>query len=164
MRLILACLGAAVLTACDDGPPRPAEASSSAAALTRPSAAIPPGTAPRGTSAYLAALAPPGPPATEALLRRGREGHGTFCQPCHGRTGAGDGPVVARGFPAPPAYGGERLRALEPADIVRVITEGRGVMRPLSQTLPIERWAIAHYVKSLQGPSGAPGRPERPRP
>jgi hypothetical protein len=40
-------------------------------------------------------------PVTEAVMARGRERFDIYCSPCHGRTGAGDGIVVQRGYTPP---------------------------------------------------------------
>ena len=75
----------------------------------------------------------------------------TLCAVCHGRTGDGDGPVVKRGFPAPPSYHIARLAAAPPGYIVDVITHGHGVMYSYADRVaPADRWAIAAYVKVLQ--------------
>jgi mono/diheme cytochrome c family protein len=82
---------------------------------------------------------------------QGEERFRTFCSPCHGQGGRGDGAVVSRGFPPPPSYHDERLRTLSPEQIVQVITGGKGRMFSYAdRVLPEERWAIAHYVKRLQ--------------
>lgn len=117
----------------------------------RPAFPAAPGAVPRGTSALVAALAPPGPPVTPALLERGRERFLVFCSPCHGARGYGDGPVVSRGFPAPPSYHQERLLKAPPEHFVSVITTGIGRMYSYADRVPpTDRWAIAHYVKALQ--------------
>src|SRR5262249_35307932 len=41
---------------------------------------------------------------TAELLERGRTRYESFCAPCHGRVGRGDGMVVKRGFKAPNSY------------------------------------------------------------
>jgi mono/diheme cytochrome c family protein len=65
--------------------------------------------------------------------------------------------VVSRGFPPPPSYHEERLLSLSPEQIVQVITNGKGRMFPYAdRVLPEERWAIAHYVKALQGRDSGP--------
>ncbi|MEO8167048.1 MAG: cytochrome c, partial [bacterium] len=38
---------------------------------------------------------------TDSVMRKGRERFTTFCTPCHGRLGEGDGMIVQRGFPRP---------------------------------------------------------------
>jgi mono/diheme cytochrome c family protein len=116
--------------------------------------------------AYAAAVAPPGPAFTVERLQRGREQFETFCTPCHGARGYGDGPVVSRsGFPKPPSHHEDRLRAAPPAYFVEVITNGRGAMWPYAERiLPEDRWAIAGYIKALQlserGTAGAGGSPQ----
>jgi mono/diheme cytochrome c family protein len=97
------------------------------------------------------------PPLTAELLARGRERYGIFCTPCHGLAGDGDGAVVARGFPRPPAYAEERLRRAPSSYFVTVITEGHGVMYPYADRVaPADRWAIAGYIRALQLSQRAP--------
>jgi len=151
---LIAALG---LAACDSGTEERPEATASRVVM-RPYVAAPPGAAPRGALADVAALAAPGPAVTPELIRRGEERFLAFCSPCHGARGRGDGVVVSRGFPPPPSYFEERLRAAPPEHIVEVITHGVGKMYPYADRIPPEdRWAIAHYVKALQagGTSGA---------
>lgn len=108
------------------------------------------------------------PPATEALLARGRERYGIYCTPCHGGQGRGDGEVVQRGFPAPPSYHTPRLVAAPAEHFYEVITEGYGVMYGYADRVaPRDRWAITAYIRALQlalareprsGPAGAAER------
>ena len=49
-------------------------------------------------------------PLTPELLERGRMQFETYCTPCHGRTGAGDGMVGQRGFKRPSSFHINRLR------------------------------------------------------
>jgi mono/diheme cytochrome c family protein len=86
-----------------------------------------------------------------ALMARGHERFDIFCSPCHGVTGAGDGMIVQRGFPAPPSYHSDRLRAASAQHIFDVITDGYGVMYPYgSRVEPRDRWAIIAYIRALQ--------------
>lgn len=98
-----------------------------------------------------AAVAAASPPATPALLARGRERYDIFCSPCHGLDGKGDGMIVRRGFPKPPSYHTERLRAAPARYLFDVITNGYGVMYSYAARVPPEdRWAIVAYVRALQ--------------
>jgi mono/diheme cytochrome c family protein len=161
--LIGLCLVPALLAGCDSGTEDARDVSSTRVVM-RPHVPVPPGTVPRGAGAHAAALAAPGPAATLDLVRRGRERFLAFCSPCHGTSGTGDGIVVSRGFPRPPSYFEERLRAAPPELIVSVITNGVGRMSPYAERIPPEdRWAIAHYIKALQA-DGASPEPERPVP
>jgi mono/diheme cytochrome c family protein len=145
--LLLPILG---LAACDSGTEERRDVSATRAVM-RPHVPVPPGAVPRGAHAYAAELAPPGPAVTPALIARGKEQFLAFCSPCHGATGRGDGVVTSRGFPRPPSYHEERLRAVPPDYVVGIITRGKGAMYPYAERIrPEDRWAIAHYVKTLQ--------------
>ncbi|WP_243405187.1 c-type cytochrome [Pelagivirga sediminicola] len=122
-----------------------------------------PGTVARGALAAKAALAEP-PEITAELLARGRGRYDIFCAPCHGLTGAGDGRVVQRGFPAPPSYLTARLRAAPARHFVEVMTNGYGVMYPYADRVPPrDRWAITAYIRALQAaaPEVPPEAPAR---
>ena len=99
------------------------------------------------------------PPLTLALLERGRTEFDIHCSACHGTTGTGNGMIVQRGFPAPPPFDADRLRAITPQQAYDVVTNGYGVMFPFAgRLLPADRWAIAAYVKALQASrNGRPG-------
>ncbi|HEY8902502.1 MAG TPA: cytochrome c [Chthoniobacterales bacterium] len=90
-------------------------------------------------------------PVTPALLSRGRERFGIYCAVCHGLSGAGDGMVVQRGFPAPPSFHSDRLRGAPIGHFVDVMTRGYGIMFPYASRVPAaDRWAIAAYIRALQ--------------
>ena len=150
MRVAAVIASLVLLAACNTGTEEQ-DAVASTRTVQRAYVPVPPGTVPRGATAQAAAITPPGPERTPALLARGEERFRAFCTPCHGVSGRGDGPVVPRGFPPPPSYYEERLRALAPEQIVLAITHGKGRMFPYAdRVLPEDRWAIAHYVKELQ--------------
>lgn len=86
-----------------------------------------------------------------ALLARGRERFDIYCAVCHGRDGYGTGIVVRRGFPPPPSFHGERLRAAPIGHFFDVITHGHGVMYSYADRIDVhDRWAIALYIRALQ--------------
>jgi mono/diheme cytochrome c family protein len=115
----------------------------------------PENTVAQGDLAGSAALETP-PPVDAALLQRGRERYEAVCTPCHGLTGHGDGMIVARGFPKPPSYHEDRLRAAPARYFVDVITRGTGVMYPYANRVEArDRWAIAAYIRALQLGQGA---------
>jgi mono/diheme cytochrome c family protein len=100
-------------------------------------------------------------------LERGRERYNIYCAVCHGETGAGDGMIVKRGFTRPPAlypvakdataetdlYRREvNLLGAPPGYVVDKITNGYGAMYSYAaRVAPADRWAIAAYVRVLQG-------------
>jgi mono/diheme cytochrome c family protein len=103
----------------------------------------------------------------EQLLTRGRERFGVYCSHCHGLVGGGTGGspgyeklvgmVVLRGFPSPPTFHQDRLRAMPLGHFVDVITNGYGRMPAHGYLVsPDDRWAIAAYVRALQLSQHAP--------
>lgn len=95
-------------------------------------------------------------PIDQAIVARGRERYDIFCSPCHGRTGAGDGIVVQRGYTAPPALDAPHLREAPPGHFFDVMTNGFGSMPDYAAQITVtDRWAIAAYVRALQAASGA---------
>jgi mono/diheme cytochrome c family protein len=95
------------------------------------------------------------------LLERGQNRFTVFCSHCHGRVGGGVGGselmremvgmVVQRGFPSPPTYHQERLRAAAIGHFFDVMTNGFGRMPAHDYLIPPEdRWAIAAYIRALQ--------------
>jgi mono/diheme cytochrome c family protein len=92
-------------------------------------------------------------PATDAhaALERGRERFDIFCAPCHGLTGDGNGYITTRGFPHPPSYHIDRLRAAPDSHFFQVITQGYGDMFPYADRVsPADRRAIIAYIRALQ--------------
>lgn len=90
-------------------------------------------------------------PINRALLDRGRERYDIYCSVCHGRTGAGNGMIPQRGYPAPPSYHIDRLRQAPVGHFFDVITQGYGVMYSYaSRVAPEDRWAVAAYIRALQ--------------
>jgi mono/diheme cytochrome c family protein len=111
---------------------------------------LPDGVVAQGQPARLASEATP-PPATEALLQRGRERFDIYCSPCHGLAGDADGIIVAHGFPKPPSYHIDRLLAAPARHFYDVISNGYGVMFSYAARVePEDRWAIVGYIRALQ--------------
>ena len=97
-------------------------------------------------------------PIDEDVLKRGQERYIIFCAPCHGRDGRGDGMIVKRGFTRPPDYRIARLRNAPIGHYYDVITNGYGAMYSYADRVkPNDRWAIAAYIRVLQGTQ--PGTP-----
>jgi len=82
--------------------------------------------------------------------------------PCHAADGSGQGIVPARGFPHPPDFHSERLKAAPDTHFYQVMTNGYGVMYSYADRVPPQdRWAIAAYIRALQA-TGLPPRREVP--
>lgn len=59
--------------------------------------------------------------------------------------------IVQRGFPRPPSFHTERLRAAPTEHFINVITDGYGLMYSYADRVPPpDRWAIAAYIRALQ--------------
>ncbi len=101
-------------------------------------------------------------------LARGTMVYGTWCLPCHGGTGRGDGPVAMRGFPAPPPLNGEKTVALKDGRMFHILTFGQKNMPAYaSQVTQDDRWKAILYVRSLQKaaqPAQAVSAPPAPVP
>jgi mono/diheme cytochrome c family protein len=90
-------------------------------------------------------------PVTSATLHRGQERFNIFCSPCHDRVGNGQGMVVRRGFRPPPSFHINRLREAPVGHFFDVMSNGLGTMPDYTeQVSPIDRWAIAAYIRALQ--------------
>jgi mono/diheme cytochrome c family protein len=106
----------------------------------------PAGTVAQDQPARDAAINAP-PPVTAALLARGEDRYRIFCTPCHAENGDGNGRVVQRGFPHPPAFDARD----NPRRTVQAITNGYGLMYPFADRIdPADRWAVAAYVEALK--------------
>jgi mono/diheme cytochrome c family protein len=82
---------------------------------------------------------------------RGQFVYTTFCQPCHGGSGNGDGPVARRGFPPPPSLLAPQAKALAEEEIFRIVSAGRKNMPGYAaQIAPEDRRAVIAYVRSMQ--------------
>lgn len=120
-----------------------------------------PGTIPRGFTPYKwaagfagaeqAAKALHNPlPRSVAVLAKGQVKYNTYCAPCHGATGQGDGGVVPK-FPRPPSLTSDKVVEWTDGHVFHVITRGQNIMPGYaSQVAPEERWAIVHYMRALQ--------------
>jgi len=87
----------------------------------------------------------------EALLNRGQERFNIYCTPCHGKTAAGNGMAVQRGFRQPPSFHIDRLRQADAGYFFDVMTHGFGAMQDYAAQIPVEdRWAIVAYERALQ--------------
>ncbi|TAN06906.1 MAG: cytochrome c [Rhizobiaceae bacterium] len=76
----------------------------------------------------------------------------TYCQPCHGGAGKGDGPVALRGFPPPPSLLAEHAMKLSGNQIFQIVSHGQKNMPSYAvQVPPQDRWAAVSYIRTLQG-------------
>ena len=92
------------------------------------------------------------PIASDAPTEPGRRLYTVYCEPCHGTTGRGNGPI-ARYFQPP-------IRDLTTTDVQRhsdgwlyaVITRGTEHMpRSAYELRPIDRWQTVHFLRTFGG-------------
>ncbi len=89
-------------------------------------------------------------PAGPETLARGEKIFITFCSPCHGQKGLGDGTIVPS-FSQPPSLMAERARSIPDGHIYHIISRGQKLMPSLAvQVEPEDRWKAIHFVRSLQ--------------
>ncbi len=90
------------------------------------------------------------------FMERGRQRYTTFCAPCHGANGAGDGIMAKYGMGTLAGngnYHSDRIRTMPDGQIFDTITNGSAskVMFPYGDKLSAEdRWAVVAYVRALQ--------------
>jgi len=90
-------------------------------------------------------------PATLEVLERGQERYNVYCTPCHSRVGNGAGMIVQRGYRPAGNFHTARLEAAPLGHFFNVISHGYGAMPDYSaQVAPVDRWAIAAYIRALQ--------------
>lgn len=95
-------------------------------------------------------------PPTAGHVARGEKLFSSYCRPCHGPRGEGDGPVAGR-FPTPPSLGAAHAKAMPDGRLYHVIARGQGLMPPHAiQVRGDDRWKLVHFIRSLQQPP-APG-------
>ncbi len=94
---------------------------------------------------------------TKQNLADGEALYKSFCSPCHGATGQGDGLVIAHGFPPPPSYStgqstrGGAMKDINDGRLYHTITHGYNSMGSYAAQLsPEERWKVVMYVHKLQ--------------
>jgi mono/diheme cytochrome c family protein len=87
-----------------------------------------------------------------AVLGRGEAIFLTFCAPCHGKTGLGDGAVAKRGIPGfPLATKGAMAAKYADGHLFHIITYGRGMMGSYaSQIGQDDRWKAIRWLRTLQ--------------
>lgn len=91
-------------------------------------------------------------PSDEASIKNGKTLYHTYCAPCHGDKGKGDGPASASLNPKPADHTSAMVQAESDGTIYYKITEGRAhtAMPPFKAVLhPDQRWAIVNYMRTL---------------
>jgi mono/diheme cytochrome c family protein len=94
----------------------------------------------------------------EAFVRQGQRQFNTYCQPCHGSLGDGNGVIGAEYWPVPvTSFHIDRLRDAPDGEFFQVITGGVRTMPGYAHQVDVEdRWAIVAYIRALQRSQNVP--------
>jgi mono/diheme cytochrome c family protein len=89
-------------------------------------------------------------PATPEVIAHGRFVYENVCIACHGKQGAGDGPVTAL-FPKPPSLMTQKVRDWPDGQIYHRPARGQGSMPSHARQVD-ERdiWSVVRYVREMQ--------------
>ncbi len=90
--------------------------------------------------------------ADSTALRRGKNAYVTYCQPCHGAGGVGDG-AVAKSLPIPPVdlTRADLQDARSDGSLYYTIRHGNVIMPGYAYALtPEQSWEVVHYVRTLR--------------
>lgn len=91
------------------------------------------------------------------IVRRGEDQFNSFCLPCHGALGDGQGMVVQRGMPMPPSFHENRLVEMPVGHFYDVIHRGYGAMYSYAHRIKVkDRWAVVAYIRALQTSQNIP--------
>jgi len=86
-----------------------------------------------------------------AVVERGRQRYGIYCQPCHDARGDGKGILFQRGNVPTASFHQEKILKYPDGQIFDVITNGTGLMAGYRWPIPpADRWAIVAYVRELE--------------
>ena len=86
----------------------------------------------------------------EEIISDGKALYASFCYPCHGMEGRGDGPVGAV-YKGVANLQSDQLKQASEGYIFYVITHGKGRMWPHDKQIDVQdRWKIVRYVQNLQ--------------
>ena len=89
--------------------------------------------------------------ATPELIAHGKEDYLAQCTACHGAAGKGDGPAAAGFNPKPrnftAAEGWKQGR--KASEIFITLSKGLGAMPSFASASIEDRWAMAHYIRTL---------------
>jgi len=74
----------------------------------------------------------------------------TYCVPCHGNKGKGDGVAAAALKPKPADHSSQKVQSQTDGAIFYKITTGRLPMAPYKDILnTTQRWQLVNYIRTL---------------
>ena len=88
--------------------------------------------------------------ASPKVVEQGRKVAQVNCVSCHGKGGKGDGPAALALNPKPANWTSKVVQEETDGEIFWKITTGRGPMPPWRHLPESDRWALVHFIRSLQ--------------
>ena len=90
-------------------------------------------------------------------LKQASQAFQTNCVPCHGKTGAGDGPAASSLTPKPANFTDEKVMSqATDGELFWKMSTGRGPMPSWKDQLSdTQRWQIVNYLRTLAGKTPA---------
>ena len=91
-------------------------------------------------------------PKDAASIKNGRTLYVSYCAPCHGNKGKGDGPASASLNPKPADHTSAAVQSESDGTLYYKISEGHGhtAMPPFKSVLSVDqRWAVINYMRTL---------------
>ncbi|MFL5787066.1 MAG: c-type cytochrome [Flavisolibacter sp.] len=89
-------------------------------------------------------------PVDANTIKNGRTLYVSYCSPCHGASGKGDGAAAAALTTKPANHTSAAIQAESDGSLYYKITQGRSPMPPYKVTLTeSQRWALVSYIKTL---------------
>ena len=94
---------------------------------------------------------------TPENLAKGKEQFTTYCAPCHGESGQGNGPVAHILAKPPKNLVSGTSKDLPDGYIYGTIRDGNLSMPSYAEEMPVEqRWQIIMYIRSMQSAAAKP--------
>ena len=91
-------------------------------------------------------------PNNATTIKNGKVLYQSYCTPCHGKNGKGDGPAAASLHPKPADHTSAAVQAESDGTLFYKISEGHTgtAMPPFKAVLhPDQRWAVIDYIRTL---------------
>jgi mono/diheme cytochrome c family protein len=83
-------------------------------------------------------------------ISEGKKIYVTYCVPCHGNKGKGDGVAAAALKPKPADHSSQKVQSQTDGAIFYKITTGRLPMAPYKDILnTTQRWQLVNYIRTL---------------
>lgn len=89
-------------------------------------------------------------PIDPTTLKEAKTLYTSYCSPCHGDKGKGDGPAAVALNPKPADHTSAKVQNETDGTLFYMISEGRDPMPSLKRTLTEnQRWALVDYIRTL---------------